>query len=96
MVRARLRRSTTGRRVQNRQVPKPYKYRELMRILREYDPRFEFWSRRGKGSERVIYHPDIAGRAELHSVKCHSENQELRKGVISSIIRRFRLPKDLL
>ena len=49
-----------------------------------------------KGSERMIYHPDIDGRPESHPVKCHSENQELRKGVISSIIRRFKLPKDLL
>jgi hypothetical protein len=44
----------------------------------------------------MIYHPDVEGRPESHSVKCHSENQELRKGVISSIIRRFKLPKDLL
>jgi predicted RNA binding protein YcfA (HicA-like mRNA interferase family) len=77
-------------------MARPYKYRELVRILREYDPRFEFWSTRGKGSERIIYHPDIGGRAESHPVKCHTENQELRKGVISSIIRRFKLPKDLL
>jgi len=43
-------------------MAKPYKYRELVKILREHAPRVEFWSRRGKGSERIIYHPDIEGQ----------------------------------
>ena len=77
-------------------MAKPHKYRELVKLLRKHDPRFEFFERRGKGSERMIYHPDIEGRPESHPVKCHGDNQELRKGVISSIIRRFKLPKDLL
>jgi hypothetical protein len=77
-------------------MAKPYKYRDLVRVLQQHDPRFEFWAGRGKGSERIIYHPDIEGRPESHPVKCHRESQELCKGVISSIIRRFKLPKDLL
>lgn len=76
-------------------MPKPRKYRELVKILRSYDPRFEIWERRGKGSERIIYHPDIGGRPRSFPVKCHGENTELRRGVISAIIRRFDLPKEL-
>ena len=77
-------------------MPRPYKYRKLVKILRQHDPRFEFWEKRGKGSERMIYHPDVNGRAESFPVKRHGENTELRLGVISAIIRRFKLPKGLL
>ncbi len=77
-------------------MAKPYKFRELVKVLRKHDPQFEFWKNRGKGSERIIYHPDVQGRPESMPVKHHGDNQELRRGVISSIIRRFKLPKDLL
>ena len=77
-------------------MPKPYKYRELVRKLKSHDPRFEFHEERGKGSERIIYHPDIDGRAESIPVKCHGEGTELRKGVVSAIARRFKLPPNLL
>ena len=36
-------------------MAKPYKFRELVKVLRQHDPRFEFWKNRGKGSERIIY-----------------------------------------
>ena len=75
---------------------KPRKYREVVKILRNHDPRFEFWEKRGKGSERIIYHPDINGRPASIPVKCHDEGTELRKGIISAIIRRFNLPDGLL
>jgi predicted RNA binding protein YcfA (HicA-like mRNA interferase family) len=75
---------------------KPRTYREVVKILRRYDPRFEVLLDRGKGSERVIYHPDINGRPASIPVKCHGEGTELRKGIISAILRRFNLPKDLL
>jgi hypothetical protein len=77
-------------------MPKPVKFRELTKILKKYDSKFEIWENRGKGSERMIYHPNINGRAESFPVKCHGKNTEIHKGVISSIIRRFKLPKDLL
>lgn len=77
-------------------MAKPYKFRELVKALKKYDRRFEVFVNRGKGSERIIYHPDVNGRPESHPVKCHGQNTELRKGVVSSIIRRFDLPKDLL
>lgn len=43
-------------------MPRPLKFREIVRRLKNYDSRFEFYEHRGKGSERIIYHPDIAGR----------------------------------
>lgn len=76
-------------------MPRPKKYREMARILKTYDSRFQFWSDRGKGSERMIYHPDIAGRPASYPVKCHGAGTELRAGVLSSIIRRFNLPRDV-
>jgi predicted RNA binding protein YcfA (HicA-like mRNA interferase family) len=77
-------------------MARPYKYRELVKALKKYDKRFEFLERRGKGSHRMIYHPDINGRSQSFPVKHHGDNTELRKGVISAIIRRFELPEDLL
>jgi hypothetical protein len=76
-------------------MPRPKKYREVIHILMAYDRRFEVWAHRGKGSERIIYHPMINGRPESFPIKCHGENTEIRSGVISSLIRRFNLPKNL-
>jgi hypothetical protein len=76
-------------------MPSPQKYREVVRTLRAHDKRFQFLERRGKGSERMIYHPDINGRPESFPVKCHGEGTELRPGVLSGIIRRFSLPRDI-
>ena len=76
-------------------MPKVYKFRELKRLLREHDSKFEFWAVRGKGSERMIYHPDVEGRSKSHPLKCHGNNQEIRRGALSSIIRRFKLPKSI-
>lgn len=75
---------------------KTYTFRELVKILRKYDRQFEFFESRGKGSERMIYHPDINGRSESYPIKCHGKGTEIRQGHTSAIIRRFRLPKDLL
>ncbi len=77
-------------------MPKPYKYREVQKRLLAYDSRFNFSSRRGKGSERMIYHPDVEGKPASHPVKYHKASTELRKGVISSLIRRFKLPDGVL
>jgi predicted RNA binding protein YcfA (HicA-like mRNA interferase family) len=76
-------------------LPRPLVFREVVKRLRNHDPRFEFYVNRGKGSERMIYHPDVNGRAASHPVKCHGENTELRRGVLSSLIRRFALPRDI-
>lgn len=77
-------------------MPRPCKYKKLIRTLLKYDDQFEVYEGRGKGSERMIYHPNIQGRAECYPVKCHSQNTELSRGTVAAILRRFNLPKDLL
>ncbi len=74
-------------------MPKPLSYREVLKRLKNHDARFVAYT--GKGSERILYHPEINGRPESHPVKCHGEGTELRKGVLSSLIRRFSLPRDI-
>jgi hypothetical protein len=54
-----------------------------------------FVSGAARAVNRMIFHPDINGRAESLPLKCHGENTELSKGVLSDLIRRFRLPPDL-
>lgn len=76
-------------------MAKPKSYRDVVAILKRHDPRFEFFVNRAKGSERMIYHPDVNGRPASHPVKYHGEGTELRKGVLSSLIRRFALPRDI-
>ncbi len=71
-------------------------FRQVRKRLTKYDRRFEFWERRGKGSHRIIYHPDIDGRPASFPVKCHGEGTELRRGVLGAITRRFKLPREVL
>jgi hypothetical protein len=76
-------------------MPTALKFREVIKILKEYDSAFEVWENRGKGSERIIFHPNIQGQQKSIPVKCHGTGTELRQGVLSAIIRRFQLPKDI-
>ncbi len=76
-------------------MPRPKRFREVIAALKSHDARFEVWVNRGKGSERIIYHPDVSGRSESFPVKCHGEGTELRAGVLSGIIRRFKLPRNV-
>ena len=75
-------------------MAKTYSYRELVRKLHEHDPRFEVYMNRAKGSERMLYHPDVNGRAESYPLKCHGEGGDVRKGHLAAIRKRFRLPRD--
>lgn len=74
-------------------MPRPHKYREVIKKLRASDDGFQVLVNRGKGSERIIYHPSINGRPESFPIKCHGEGTEIRVGVLSALIRRFDLPR---
>lgn len=74
---------------------KSLSYRELVKRLRKYDSDFKIDPGRGKGSERWLYHPDIAGNAKSYPIKCHGEGMTMKKGSMKAIIRRFNLPKDI-
>ena len=73
---------------------KQYKYRELLKKLRDHDGRFEERPDRCKGSERLLYHPDVTGKPRSYVMTCHSEGHNIRAGHLSAIIRRFELPSD--
>ncbi len=73
---------------------KSYSYRELVKKLRKHDKRFEIFENRAKGSERMLYHPDINGRSESYPLKCHGEGSDIRKGHLPAIVKRFDLPSD--
>lgn len=77
-------------------MAKTYSYDELIKALKNHDDKFEVIKNRGKGSERMIYHPDVNGRPQSYPIKCHGNKTTIRKGHISAIIRRFSLPKGIL
>ena len=68
----------------------------IVKVLRGYDKRFEVYEERGKGSHRMIYHPDILGRPVSFPVVCHGEGDEIHKKRIQEIVRAFNLPPKLL
>lgn len=69
---------------------------ELFKRLRKYDKRFVIFKNRAKGSERMIYHPNINGRPASYPIKYHGGKTTVRVGHIQAIKRRFNLPDDLL
>lgn len=72
------------------------KFRDLRRALRNHDRRFEIREQQGKGSHRIIFHPDVDGRPEKYPVPFHGNNTDLKPGWISGLRRRFGLPDDFL
>jgi hypothetical protein len=77
-------------------VPKPYRFRELFRILKDYDPKFRLSVEKGKGSHRALYHPNIDGSERAYGIPFHTQNPEIDSWSVAAIIRRFNLPKGLL
>jgi predicted RNA binding protein YcfA (HicA-like mRNA interferase family) len=75
-------------------MPKPQKPDKIIGILRDYDSRFQEFSNRGKGSHRLLYHPDINGRKASFPIPYH-KGRDIRKGILKAIIRRFNLPSDI-
>jgi predicted RNA binding protein YcfA (HicA-like mRNA interferase family) len=75
-------------------VPKPQKPQDVLRILHKHDPKFVLLAKRGKGSEKMIYHPDVNGRSECYPLTFH-KGHDVGKGMLKAIIRRFNLPEDI-
>ena len=65
-----------------------------MRLLRAHDRRFEVLERRGKGSHRMIYHPDVNRKPASMPLTWH-KGRDIRQGLLLALIRRFALPRDL-
>lgn len=74
--------------------PKIYKCRELIKLLQEHDKDFSVIRERGKGSERMIYHPNVNGVKRSYPLPCHGDGATVRRGHLAAIRRRFELPDD--
>ena len=66
---------------------------DVLKRLKEHDERFEFYKQQGKGSHRMIRHPDIDGREASCPIPFHA-NRDISRPVLKSIIRHFKLAKD--
>ena len=73
-------------------MPKPKKCDVVFRKLRDYDRRFVIYVNRGKGSHRMIFHPDVGGQRARYPVPFHGK--ELAGCYLKGIIRRFQLPNN--
>lgn len=72
---------------------RPLKYRELRKKLRKFGVKEIV--KRGKGSERMFFHPNIYGCPAWYPVKCHGEGTEISKAVVGAARRAFRIsPQD--
>lgn len=72
---------------------KAYGFRELVRKLRDHDGRFSVDSRRGKGSHRMLVHPDVGGQRVTYPLAVHSEGATVSPVYVKAIRRRFALPE---
>ena len=55
-------------------------FRDVIKILKNYDLRFEVSNQRGKGSHRMIIHPDIFGKERHWPIPFHGRNKEILPG----------------
>jgi predicted RNA binding protein YcfA (HicA-like mRNA interferase family) len=53
-----------------------------------------FYSNRGKGSHRMIYHPNINGQPRSFPIPFH-RGRDIQKGLLKALINRFNLPNDI-
>ena len=75
-------------------MPGPKKHHEFKRILKKYDPRFQFFVNRGKGSHYIVFHPNINGQHRSVPIPCHG-SKDILPCYIRQVIRRFELPDDI-
>jgi len=75
-------------------VPRPHKADDVFRILREHDARFMIFTNRGKGSHRMVFHPDVQGQRRSFPLPYH-RGREIQRGLLKALIRRFDLPANL-
>ena len=72
----------------------PHSFRDMWRKLRKFDKQFEIHKQRGKGSHRMLSHPNVNGEKAYYPVVCHNEGAEISPVYLKVIIRRFDLPDD--
>ncbi|HEY3762283.1 MAG TPA: type II toxin-antitoxin system HicA family toxin [Verrucomicrobiae bacterium] len=75
-------------------MPKPKRADDVFRILKEHDSQFQIFVNKGKGSHRMIFHPNIDGERRSFPIPYH-KGKDLQKGYLRAMIRRFNLPNDI-
>ena len=56
-------------------------YRYVVGRLRKHDSRFEIHIQRGKGSHRMIYHPDVEGNKRHYPLPHHGPRTAIAPGM---------------
>lgn len=69
-------------------------YRKVIARLKKHDRRFRTYTNRGKGSHRMVAHPDVGGRKRSYPLPYHGAKTEIRPGMLSDLVRMFGLPED--
>ena len=69
-------------------------YRQLQKKLRRRDKSFIFDAHRGKGSHRMIEHPNIGGQRKRYVFPVHGEGGDIDPRHLREFAKRFGLPKD--
>ena len=70
-------------------------YRLIVDRLRKYDSRFEIHTRGGKGSHRMVFHPDVEGHKRQYPLPYHHAKTTIAPGMQKDLIRIFQLPADI-
>jgi len=68
---------------------KPLQYRILRKKLRKFGVTED--KSRGKGSERILSHPNINGKPKIFTVKCHGEGAELSRNIVRAAREKFNI-----
>lgn len=69
-------------------------YQDIVRKLKALDARFQVFEHRGKGSHRMIYHPDINGEERSFPLPFHGNKTWIGPKMCAALKRRFALPDD--
>lgn len=74
-------------------MPRKLEYREVIRRVRKQRPSIQIKARRGKGSHRMLYDPDLPAHFPLP----HHGNDKrmIMPGMLKDLIRHLELPEDL-
>lgn len=70
-------------------------YEHVVGRLREHDKRFEIHVQRGKGSHRMVCHPDVEGNKRQYPLPYHGSKTKIAPGMQKDLVRMFQLPEDL-
>ena len=74
---------------------KQHEYGYIADRLQEHDNLFEINARRGKGSHRMVFHPDVDGCSGIARFPIMAPKTTIAPVMQKDLIRIFRLPEDI-